>query len=77
MRYLPPKIEGKTPAQAAVQVRNKLIARKEAWNKWCLDPRNNEEPKGRIRDIDEWIEAINEFINAEGKKEIKRLLDLK
>ena len=77
MKYLPPKKEGKTPKQAAIEVRNKLIAQKEAWRKWSFDPENNEKPKCIIWNTDETIEAINEFIYNEGKKELDQLLGIK
>jgi len=74
MKFIPKKIEGKTPIQVAIMHRDRLLALKEEYKRWA-DGLTDERPQGRIRDIDERISATIEFINEEGMREIDALLD--
>jgi hypothetical protein len=80
MRFIPKKVEGKTPKQVALTHRNNLFAIKEA--KKVFDERliageaeSDEFPKRWTSDIDERISAVIEFIHEEGMREIDALLD--
>lgn len=74
MKFIPKKVEGKTPKQVAIMQRDYLLALKEeakAFDEGLTD----ELPNGWTSNIDERILAATEFITEEGNREIDALLD--
>jgi len=74
MRFIPKKVEGKTPKEVAIMHRDNLFAIKEA--KKLYDERLiageaelDEFPKRWTSNIDERISSVIEFINKESWRE--------
>lgn len=75
MKFIPKKVEGKTPKQVAIMHRDRLLTIKED-SKAFDEGLTDELPNGWTSNIDERISAVIEFIDEESMRELDAKLGI-